>query len=323
MRGPMTQATDARDERRTIFEGLANAVANGADVSTHLAAASARVQVDDCNACPLGASLPNRVPYEGGSSSIMFVGEAPGAREAEEGRPFVGRSGILLRSQIVEAGITEFAIGNTICCRPPVNNYDTAIEAGAPDACRVHLDRALSISGAWIVVEVGGKAANQFGWFGSVSSSVGKWRWRGGRLHTTIWHPAYLLRRGGAKSREARHNLDVLAEAYRATQGVGRYVPEVPYTTQVASTIGTSSTDDMVRTGLAKVGYVPIHSKVLGANVVIYDPDRISPMSSIKLPPGFGVPIFFTVKELAILKRPVDVRRVAALKEVINVEVVA
>lgn len=321
----MSLADDVRRVRKEAMVGLVGAGAAGIDVSSHIASASARVMVDECMACPLGEKTPNRVPYEGGPGSIIFIGEAPGAREADEGRPFVGPSGKLLRAQIKEAGITEFAVGNTIACRPPVNSYDTAIEVGAPDACRPHLDRAIETSGAWIVISVGGKAAAQFGWHGSVSSAIGKWRWRANRLHTTIWHPSYLLRRGAkhpTDSHEGRHVVEVLTEAYRASQGVGYYTPPASYTSQTAKTIGTSTTVDMVRATLMKVGYVAIYSKVLDRNVVVYDRNKITPMSSIDLPSGFGNPLYFTVEELVRLKRPIDVCRVAAIKNVINVEVV-
>lgn len=318
----MSLANEARRVRKETMVSLIDAAVSGVDVSSYIASASARVMVDECTDCALGEITPNHVPYEGGPSSIILIGEAPGAREAEEGRPFVGPSGKLLRSQIGEAGITLFTLGNTIACRPPLNDYGTAETLGAPAACRPHLDRALETSGAWIVISVGGRAASQFGWHGSVSSAVGKWRWRGGRLHTTIWHPSYLLRRGVANSHEGRRNVEVLTDAHRASIGVSSRVPSAPYTSQAAAVIGTDSTDDMVRSSLASAGYVPIYSKVLERNVVVYDPDRVTPMSSITLPPGFAEPIYFTVNELARLRRPIDVCRVAALKDVINVEVV-
>jgi uracil-DNA glycosylase family 4 len=254
----------------------------------------------------------------------MFVGEAPGENEAKEGAPFVGRSGDILRSLIAEAGVSSYALANTICCRPPFNDYELAVKANAPLACGPHLSLALNATRAWIVIAVGGKAAAEFGWHGSVSAAVGKWRWSAGRLHTTIWHPSYLLRRGGLSSKEGRHNLEVLREANLASQGVGHYTPDAPYTSQTASSIGSDGAVDMVRSALALSGYVPIHSRVLDANVVLYDPERIEPLSSIKLPPGFGEPLYFTINELARLKHPDDVRRVAALKRVLpNVVVVA
>jgi len=317
----------ARRVRSDTLTSLVSAAATGADVSLMLSVAAARVMVDDCNDCQLGSLTPDRVPYEGGPSSMMLVGEAPGAQEAKEGRPFVGRSGSLLRSMLSTVGITEYAVGNTIACRPPSNDYEVAVQAGAPDACHPHLDRALDASGAWIVVAVGGKAAAQFGWLGTVSSAVGRWRWVDGRLHTTIWHPSYILRRGGSKTREFRRNIEVLTEVHRATQGITRYVPTPLYDTVAASSIGVTASTSMVRQGLAKSGYVPVHSKVLDRNVVIYDRDRLTPgdefKDEAKLPPGFNDALYFTVDELLRLKRPVDVQRVAALKDVINVEVVA
>lgn len=64
-------------------------------------------QITNCRTCKRGKiGLP--VPGEGSANAkIMFVGEAPGKTEAATGRPFVGRSGKLLRSLIVAAGLTE------------------------------------------------------------------------------------------------------------------------------------------------------------------------------------------------------------------------
>lgn len=64
-------------------------------------------QIAECRTCKIGKHGKS-VPGEGNpDADIMFVGEAPGRTEAETGRPFVGRSGKLLRSLIVEAGLKE------------------------------------------------------------------------------------------------------------------------------------------------------------------------------------------------------------------------
>ena len=59
--------------------------------------------IRNCTLCPLHESRIKAVPGEGPANSrVMFIGEAPGAREDESGRPFVGRSGELLISMIQE-----------------------------------------------------------------------------------------------------------------------------------------------------------------------------------------------------------------------------
>jgi len=320
----MTLMSEFKEDRRKVMEALAKIAGHGVDVSKPLAMAAARVQVDECHACPLGDETMARVPFEGGPSSIMFVGEAPGAREDEMEQPFVGRSGDLLNDLLTKAGMARVnvAVANTICCRPRTNDYEYAREVGAPDACRPHLTRALETSGAWIVISVGGKAAAEFDWHGTVGAAVGKWRWRDGRLHTTIWHPSYLLRRGGMSSKEADHNVEVLDEARRASQGMGRYTPKAPFMGTVLSSIRADGSPDTVRNLLVKPGWAPLWSNVLSRNVILYNPDVVDMPSRVHLPPGMDDPVWFTVDELARLKRYDDVRHVAALKDVLPLEVV-
>lgn len=64
-------------------------------------------EIENCDVCKFGKH-GRSVPGEGNSDAdIMFVGEAPGRNEAEIGRPFIGRSGKLLRKLINEAGLSE------------------------------------------------------------------------------------------------------------------------------------------------------------------------------------------------------------------------
>ena len=52
---------------------------------------------------------------------ILFIGEAPGAQEDIQGKPFVGRSGNILRNALQELNIKNFYITNLVKCRPPGN----------------------------------------------------------------------------------------------------------------------------------------------------------------------------------------------------------
>ncbi|HSX40464.1 MAG TPA: uracil-DNA glycosylase, partial [Candidatus Saccharimonadales bacterium] len=64
-------------------------------------------EIENCKICKVGKS-GKAVPGEGNpDADIVFLGEAPGKTEALTGRPFVGRSGKLLRSLIKEAGLKE------------------------------------------------------------------------------------------------------------------------------------------------------------------------------------------------------------------------
>jgi DNA polymerase len=83
------------------------------------------VQARACQRCPELAATRNTVVFGAGNADadLMFVGEAPGASEDEQGVPFVGRAGKLLEKLLQGIGIerSEVFIGNVLMCRPPGN----------------------------------------------------------------------------------------------------------------------------------------------------------------------------------------------------------
>jgi DNA polymerase len=100
------------------------------------------------------------VPFAGNpDAQIMLVGEAPGADEVVAGKPFVGKSGQLLRRAVERAGIvsaTDLMVGNVLFCRPPDNRFPS----GSHEV-RCCLPWTLSLIGIVrprVVVAVGGKA---------------------------------------------------------------------------------------------------------------------------------------------------------------------
>ena len=82
-------------------------------------------EVQQCKSCPLYISRNNVVFSDGSNKAkIMLIGEAPGADEDKQGKPFVGRAGKLLNEFLKLAGINrneDLYIANTIKCRPPEN----------------------------------------------------------------------------------------------------------------------------------------------------------------------------------------------------------
>jgi len=94
-------------------------------------------EIRNCRKCRLYKSRRNTVPGEGSlTTKLMFIGEAPGAKEDEEGRPFVGAAGKLLTKLLEDNGISRknVFITNVVKCRPPGNRepYDDEIEACLP-----------------------------------------------------------------------------------------------------------------------------------------------------------------------------------------------
>jgi uracil-DNA glycosylase len=93
-----------------------------------------------CTRCPELAATRKTVVFGAGNANadLMFVGEAPGASEDEQGVPFVGRAGKLLGQLLEEIGLSreEVFIANTLKCRPPGNRDPQPIEI---ENCRDYL----------------------------------------------------------------------------------------------------------------------------------------------------------------------------------------
>jgi len=108
-----------------------------------------------CEACHLRKTCTRPVPGEGSTrAKILFIGEAPGAQEDEVGRPFIGRSGQLLRQQIRFAGLDEriYYITNTVLCRPPENRTPKISEI---TSCWPWLAKTLTILKPKVIVTLG------------------------------------------------------------------------------------------------------------------------------------------------------------------------
>ncbi|MQY83113.1 uracil-DNA glycosylase, partial [archaeon] len=81
-------------------------------------------EVRACRLCPLHEGRMNPVVGDGClDSPLVLVGEAPGRKEDEQGKPFVGSAGKLLDSMLEEAGLerSKLFITNIVKCRPPKN----------------------------------------------------------------------------------------------------------------------------------------------------------------------------------------------------------
>jgi uracil-DNA glycosylase len=114
-------------------------------------------EIRACRACPLGFLRTHAVVYRGSDRPrVVFVGEAPGAEEDRQGRPFVGRSGRILDAAIAEVGLSPGGVGvlNVLKCRPPQNRFDRA----AARTCRPFLDRQLALLRPRVLVTLGANA---------------------------------------------------------------------------------------------------------------------------------------------------------------------
>lgn len=115
-----------------------------------------RLEASGCTRCALASGRTQVVFGEGNPrASLMVVGEAPGADEDKQGRPFVGRSGQLLdRLLWEELGVAraDVYIANVIKCRPP-NNRDP--EPAEIAECSPWLSEQLAIIGARVLLPLG------------------------------------------------------------------------------------------------------------------------------------------------------------------------
>src|SRR3989344_956316 len=144
------------------------------------------------------ASLPLRhariVFGEGNpNAAVLFIGEAPGFHEDQQGRPFVGRGGQLLDKTMNEIGWKreKVYITNIVKRRPP-NNRDPLPEEIA--AYQPYLKRQIDIINPKIIAPLGRFAMNYFISTARISRDQGKVFRTSGRLIVPIYHPAAALR---------------------------------------------------------------------------------------------------------------------------------
>ena len=151
--------------------------------------------IASCEACSLCESRSQTVPGQGASKArLMFVGEAPGFHEDQEGLAFVGAAGQLLTKMITAMGLSrdEVFIANILKCRPPNNRDPRPDEA---QACFHFLLDQIDAVNPEVICALGGQAANNL-----LSRNDPMYRLRGkvfdfeGRKLVPTYHPSYLLR---------------------------------------------------------------------------------------------------------------------------------
>lgn len=163
--------------------------------------------VGQCTRCPLHQGRTNIVHSDGNKTArLMFVGEAPGADEDSQGRPFVGRAGQLLTKIIEAIGLKreEVLIGNVNRCRPPGNRAPTQEEASL---CKPFLLREIAVARPEVIVVLGNTAMkNLLGTKEGITRVRGQFQDYKGIKVMPTFHPAYLLR-DPSKKRETWEDL--------------------------------------------------------------------------------------------------------------------
>jgi DNA polymerase len=155
-----------------------------------------------CVKCPHLASSRKNVVFGVGSidAQLMFVGEAPGADEDEQGEPFVGKAGQLLTKIIQATGLSraDVYIANILKCRPDTPGQTAGNRKPTSDemaTCIPYLHEQIDLIRPRVIVALGATAVD--GLLGKtlgITKLRGTWKtYRGTPLMPT-YHPAYLLR---------------------------------------------------------------------------------------------------------------------------------
>jgi DNA polymerase len=167
-----------------------------------VAFAELRQRVMPCVKCPHLASSRKSVVFGIGNidAKLMFIGEAPGADEDEQGEPFVGKAGQLLTKIVQTMGLSRDSvyIANILKCRPNMPPQASGNRKPTPEemkTCIPFLHEQIDLIQPKVIVALGGTAVE--GLLGKTVGIMrlrGQWRtYRGIPLMPT-YHPAYLLR---------------------------------------------------------------------------------------------------------------------------------
>jgi len=150
-------------------------------------------EVAGCVACALSRARTKTVPGDGApGAQIMFIGEAPGYHEDQQGHPFVGPAGQFLNDLLASIGLKRQDVGifNVVKCRPP-NNRDPQPEEIA--ACDHFLRRQIAAIGPKMIVTLGRYSMGKFFPGETISRIHGQARRRDGVIYVPMYHPAAAL----------------------------------------------------------------------------------------------------------------------------------
>lgn len=158
-----------------------------------------------CTACGLSQTRAQAVPGEGSPTArVVFVGEAPGAREDHAGRPFVGAAGRLLDDLLKSIGLRreEVYILNTVKCRPPENRNPQRHETAA---CAPFLTRQLHALQPRVIATLGRHALAVFAPNAKIGEAHGRLCDQGAESPYgdaalfPLYHPAAALHNGSLR----------------------------------------------------------------------------------------------------------------------------
>jgi len=207
------------------------------DRAAKLEAIAERIRA--CTECRLHENTTNAVPgYGDVNAEILFIGEAPGFHEDQQGLPFVGRSGRYLDYLLDLIGMKreQVFIANMVKHRPPENRDPLADELAA---CKHFLDEQFAVIDPLVVATLGRFSmeyflSNRY----KISKAHGQPVYREGRAIYPMFHPAAALRNPGLRwdmEADIKKLPDIVAEVKRRREDDDDFAP---------SADGDAPTDD-------------------------------------------------------------------------------
>jgi uracil-DNA glycosylase len=178
-------------------------------------------EIRACTRCPLHSARTNAVPGVGrADTDIMFIGEAPGYHEDQQGLPFVGASGKYLGELLNQIGLsrTDVFITNVVKCRPPGNRDPQSNEI---DTCMpAYLNRQIEIIQPKLVATLGRfSMALFFPKNSRITKIHGQPKRAEGRIYYPLFHPAAVLRNPNLRpvmEEDFKRMLDLIKEIEEA-----------------------------------------------------------------------------------------------------------
>ncbi len=156
-------------------------------------------EIANCRDCELAKYRTKVVPGEGSEDAdLLFIGEAPGWHEDQQGRPFVGPAGAFLDQLLASIGLSreQVYIANVIKCRPPQNRDPLPAET---QACRKWLDRQIEIIHPRMIITLGRYSLARYFPDENIGKIHGKARKVAGIIYYPMYHPAAALHQGSLR----------------------------------------------------------------------------------------------------------------------------
>jgi uracil-DNA glycosylase len=157
-------------------------------------------RIHGCTQCGLHVGRTKTVPGDGPVDAlVLFVGEAPGFHEDQQGIPFVGAAGQLLNELLEKVGIQrrQVFITNVIKCRPPGNRDPNPEEV---EACKTYLDEQIRIIAPKVIVTLGRHSMARAFPDEKISIVHAQPRRLGDRVYFPMYHPAAALHQPSLRS---------------------------------------------------------------------------------------------------------------------------